>query len=432
MLDSVSLWPMRCRNFNEFKRSLDQRNNRFPFKKSDSGLLIKIQDRFDMVDHETWNGLVNDESIFLHMDYIQAIVNSYENGLEYRFATFYEEGKLVGVAAFQITHFETSDLRSNMNRSNPIISLFTRGLIRNGQTLRYNMLICGNAFASGDHGFRFVEQIDKQRAYRAILQAIEMIMDLDQHEKDKVSAILIKDFYPEDWEFCQNFSDDKYSEFLVDPNMVMPIRADWENFDDYLEALTSKYRTKAKGVYKKAEDIVIRDFDKELLEEHKTDFQKLYDQVHFKADYRVGKLTCEAFCNLMSILGDRMILRGLFLNGKLVGFMSGFEYDGTFDAHFVGIDYALNQRYAIYPLMLYEFVREAISRKVKRISFGRTAMEIKSTVGAFPIDLKIFIKHRNAAPNHLLRLLFNYVKPADFDQRVPYKEKILSEMRLLP
>ncbi|NNE56132.1 MAG: hypothetical protein HKN32_08935, partial [Flavobacteriales bacterium] len=63
--------------------------------------------------------------------------------------------------------------------------------------------------------------------------------------------------------------------------------------------------------------------------------------------------------------------------------------------------------------------------------FGRTAMEIKSTVGAFPVDLKIFIKHRSKAPNQLLRILFSYVKPADFDQRVPYKETIMAEMRML-
>jgi hypothetical protein len=37
--------------------------------------------------------------------------------------------------------------------------------------------------------------------------------------------------------------------------------------------------------------------------------------------------------------------------------------------------------------------------------------------------LKCYLRHRSAAPNHLLRLLFSFVKPSNFDQKVPYKKE---------
>lgn len=422
---------MRCRTFDEFQTQLQHRQKRRPFKKLNSGLEVVVHNDMSDFDPNRWNEIVGTDSIFLRLDYLQALMKSFEGGFEYRFACFHEDGNLVGVAAFQITYFETSDLKRNMDNAKPMVRWFNKGIMRNGSTLRFNMLICGNAFASGSHGFRFLKHISEPNQFSAVLQAVEMIKEKELAAGNKISAVLIKDFYPESFGNTHVFSDDKYSEFLVDPNMIMPVRPEWKTFDDYLNSLTSKYRTKAKAAYKRSVNLEIRSLHADELAEHKERFIELYETVHYKADFRVGKLNFEAFYNLSKDLGDKFFIKGLFLEGNMVGFMSGFEYDNILDAHMVGIDYEYNYEHAIYPTMLYEYVKEAIDRGVERISYGRTAMEIKSTVGAFPVDLKIFIKHRSKAPNHLLRILFNYVKPAEFDQRVPYKERILAEMRMM-
>jgi hypothetical protein len=80
--------------------------------------------------------------------------------------------------------------------------------------------------------------------------------------------------------------------------------------------------------------------------------------------------------------------------------------------------------------MLYEYIREAIRMKTRQVIFGRTAMEIKSTVGAFPVDMKCYIRHRKKAPNALLKLLFGYIKPSDFEQRVAFKQKELETLQI--
>lgn len=421
---------MRCRNFEEFRTQLEHRHTRAPFKKASCGLDIQIHHSLDEFDNQEWNAVVDDDSIFLHTDYIAAMIKSYEDGLEYRFARFVDRDELVGVAAFQITHFETSDLSRNM-KNGSILSFFSRKISSGKNALNYKVLICGNAFASGAHGFRFKSEIVEGQAFTAILEAVDVIKEEDHEGEKKISACLLKDYYPESFKNTYMFVDEKYSEFLVDPNMIMPLRPEWKEFDDYLDSLTSKYRTKAKAAFKRSNRIEIREMDEADMSANKDDFMRLYNQVHYKADFRIGTLNFEAFLNYRRDLGDRFLLKGLFLDGKLVGFMSGFKYDGILDAHFVGIDYEHNYEFALYPRMLYEYIDEGIKRGVDKISFGRTAMEIKSTVGAFPVDLKIFIKHRSKTPNHLLRVLFSYVKPADFDQRVPYKKTILQDMRTL-
>ncbi|MCB0761008.1 MAG: hypothetical protein KDC12_05745 [Flavobacteriales bacterium] len=414
---------MQCRNFNEFKQSLESGKDESPFQRSDAGLHILIHESVDDLDPERWNSISQNQSIFLQTDYIRAMEASFHGELEYRFACFFENGVLVGIAAFQITHCETPDLSSNLNGENKIISWFARLFSNDNGVLRFNIMVLGNAFASGEHGFVFRPEIDGQRAYQAVLDAVEIIREREKEREERISAVLVKDFYPESFELCNTFANENYHEFLVDPNMIMPLRPEWTTYEDYLASLTTKYRTKAKSAFKKSAGLRLETLGTEEISHYQKEIEYLYSQVHDKADFKVGKMNFEAFVNLSAYLGDRFFFKALFLEERMVGFLTGFEYAGMLDAHFVGIDYELNLEHAIYPRMLYEYVIEGINRKAQKISFGRTAMEIKSTVGAFPVDLKCFIRHRHAAPNHLLKVLFNFIKPSNFDQKVPYKKE---------
>lgn len=417
---------MECRNFNDFKKHIAHSNGRCPFKKTDAGLDLHISEKLEDVDIQLWDQLVGDTSVYLRSNYLAALEASFDEGLDYRYASFFKDDEFVGLAAFQITNFESGDLTQNLR--NPIIKRITKAFGANGKSLRYRVLVAGNAFATGEHNFRFKDSVNDERQFAAVIQAIDIISQSEKERGQKVSAIVVKDFYPESFSVSRKFADDHYGEFFVDPNMVMPIKASWSSFDDYLDSLTSKYRTKARAAFKRSGDLEIRELGTEDLENHHEEFLTLYEQVYSRAEFKLGKLNFESFLNLRKKLDSEFLLKGYFLNGKLVGFQSGFQYNQTLDAHFVGIDYSKNYDYAIYSRMLYDYVDEAIRRKVKRVSFGRTAMEIKSTVGAFPVDLKCYIRHRSNTPNRLLQLMFNYVKPSEFEQRVPYKKQELSQI----
>ncbi|MFT4879094.1 MAG: hypothetical protein ACI9LS_001253 [Flavobacteriales bacterium] len=92
------------------------------------------------------------------------------------------------------------------------------------------------------------------------------------------------------------------------------------------------------------------------------------------------------------------------------------------------MDYNLNHQYSLYSRMLYEYIMMGIESGVKQISFGRTASEIKSSVGAYPIDVKCYIRHRTKTSNALLKLLFSYIRPSQFSQRMPFKQDVLKSI----
>jgi hypothetical protein len=96
-------------------------------------------------------------------------------------------------------------------------------------------------------------------------------------------------------------------------------------------------------------------------------------------------------------------------------------YSGIADANYVGINYELNQEYAIYQRMLYDYVQLAIEKRRKELRFGRTAGEIKSTIGAQPVNMKLFIRHQNKIKNSLLKPIINSIIPSAFELRNPFK-----------
>ena len=122
-------------------------------------------------------------------------------------------------------------------------------------------------------------------------------------------------------------------------------------------------------------------------------------------------------------LGAAYFLRAYWLEDKLVGFSSGVFNKNSLDAHFVGIDYALNKEYAIYQRMLYDYILIGIQKKVTMINFGRTASEIKSSVGAVPQDLTIYLRHKKTITNRILSLFLKRIQPSEFKEKHPFKIK---------
>jgi len=91
------------------------------------------------------------------------------------------------------------------------------------------------------------------------------------------------------------------------------------------------------------------------------------------------------------------------------------------DAHFIGLDYVFNKEYAIYPRILNDYVRLGIEHHSKRINLGRTASEIKTTLGAKPEDLMCYFRHKRTITNHFIKPLASSVKIKSFKQHKPFK-----------
>jgi hypothetical protein len=113
---------------------------------------------------------------------------------------------------------------------------------------------------------------------------------------------------------------------------------------------------------------------------------------------------------------------GYFLDDEMIGFYSLILNNEDIDTYFLGYDKDLQKEKQIYLNMLLDMVEFGINEKYTRIIFGRTALEIKSTIGAEPFEIFGLIKHNNSLINPFMERIFPSLSPkTDWVQRKPFK-----------
>lgn len=389
------------------------------------GESIEIHDSLDVNLRFKWDEFVSGSSPFLQSRYCEALDESLGDSLEYRYVVFKRKGEWIGVAPMQVTDAITTKLESNLPEDHALVKLLVQGLSFGKKKLEFKVLVVGNSFISGEHGYHFHPEIPVEDVARMIHEATLKVEQHQTAEGKSISATIIKDFIGLTKKADSAFGSYGYFDFQVDPNMVMPILPNWNSFDDYLSDLNSKFRTKAKAALRRSSEVQVVDMNVDEIERYSEDIQKLYDEVYSRADFKLGYLTPQTFIQMKAKLADQFMFKGYFFQEKLIAFQTGFVCQNVLEAHMVGIDYSHNQDLAVYQTMLYTYIREGIKKKVGFINFGRTAMEIKSTVGATDQHLHCFIRHRKSIPNKFLGVLFGFVKPTEHELRNPWKKEVL-------
>ena len=232
---------------------------------------------------------------------------------------------------------------------------------------------------------------------------------------------MMKDFIVDSLSVTKELLSLGYYAFNIEPNMILKISPKWQNFDDYLATLKTKFRVKAKKAIKLSTNLVTKDITVLNFEEHLLKMTELYKKVVTKAAFNLGEFKLQTYKSLKTKLGDSYILKSYWIEDKMVGFMSGMINKKNLDAHFVGLDYEFNKQYAIYQRMLYDYIKIAIDNKIELLNFGRTASEIKSSVGAIPQDLTVYIRHKKSIRNKILKLFLLKIQPTEFNQKFPFK-----------
>ena len=392
------------------------------------GITWRIFEKTSQVDKQAWSQLHTEAGAFLCLDYQTALEEAHDRGLEIRLAMFFQGDAPLGIAAFQITHFMTSD--------DAYSNVFLNCINAIGRFIRgkhiHNILINGNAFATGEHGFSFHSEAKSDTIAFCLHNAMEAIARQEQKKGRRICAMVTKDFYPNSVGVADKLARFGFKKFQVDHNMVMPLLIEWQNFDDYLDALNTKFRTKAKSAMKRSAELRVVEAREEDVLKQADAMQELYENVYMKADFRLGKLESKALANLLKRIPNQFFVRQYFLGDALVGFMTAMRCGNILEAHVIGIDYSSNREHGVYQRILYDYVDLAIQLRCTRVVYGRTAAEIKSTVGAFPVDLTCCIKHRRFISNALLSMIIQYVKPSEYPQREPFKAEVWKQLQQAP
>lgn len=384
-----------------------------------------IREAISEVDAPVWDSLLPAEHLFLSRSYLFSLGKSTGSEVRYRYLLIYRDRLPVGAGFFQIIHFKGSNVERNGAKGRAITDfasrLLRRLLVGMINRISLNLLVSGNAFVTGEYGFYFSDAVKGDpHLFQTVSDAIGKIIS----DCKEISGILIKDYYAQDKAWLENLKRRGFLEFQVNPNMILDIKPSWLKFSDYLDSMTSKYRTRMKKAMKRAAPLTIREMNADELQLRLPQLSLLYDEVVDEAAFKLAKLNIEDIVRLKKELSGKFGIIGFFKDEKLVTFISYYLHETDLVAGYMGMNRSLNHQYDLYLNVLLKLAETGIAKAMKRVVYGRTAMEIKSSVGALPHPMFLYVKHRAPAVNFIIRQVVRYLAREErWTLRNPFKAK---------
>lgn len=399
-------------------------------RKKASDFAFAVFDSVAMMNTEHWNKIVEHGSEFLDLNYLKVLEDNRPSNMRFHYAIIYKDVKPVAIASFQVIDFSSESFGSFVEQKDGdgcCVADYLKKhvklhILRNADKFNMRLLICGNACVSGEHGFTCLPEINKTEAFDALADVIYRISRAEKL-RGKIAAVLVKDFYKSTAKFADELKEYKYYDFEVEPNMIVDILPGWKTFDDYLAAITKKYRSRAKSIIKKGASLQRRELNATEIAENEEQIIALYNNVHLKAKFRLASLAIPYFSEMKKALNHRFVFTAYYLEDKMVGFRSSFILKKEVEAHFIGVDYSVNKELEVYQNILYDYLKEAIDSGATTLQLGRTASEIKSNIGAKAHELTCYVRHRNPISNRIIKPFVDYLKPSEWTPRNPFKEE---------
>jgi hypothetical protein len=281
---------------------------------------------------------------------------------------------------------------------------------------------CGNNLVSGEHGFLFSDMVKADDAHTILLKIVDLIA---QEEKlsGTISAILLKDYHRPLFS-KKTLTAEKYSEFEGEPNMVVAIPAGIGALNEYVDRFSKKYRNRAKAIFRKMDGITVKELGLTEIKKREKEIYRLYEEVFNRAKFRLVKLPSHYFSHVKEGFADAFTITAYFKDDTLIAFTSAFVMpDNSLEAHYIGVNYEMNSTYDLYQNILYSFIKQGIERGCAKVNLGRTAAEIKTTVGAKPESLICYIKPQNTISKIIQKPFISFMQPAEWTPRNPFKEE---------
>jgi len=371
----------------------------------------------------TWDSLVVDE-YFAQGKYLKTLESTNPDHLKNVYVVLQKDQQLVGAVLLQslvLNMSESFDYDNYSTNKSFVSRLWQRFRQMMISLITVRMLTVGNLYLTGQYGIFLSDELgDSETKYKILDDLVKLFKKEFRKTPYRFSGILYKDFFdnlqtsrPKELGLCP---------FKIDPNMILEIRPSWLSFDDYLLDMKSKYRVRLKNAIKKFNPIERKILSLEDVATHNSDMYSLYSEILEGSGFVLAMGRENYFEELKRQLGDALQVTGYFLDGKLVGFYTWVMEGEKMDSHFIGFKKDINNKYQIYLNILLDLVRDGINQKASSIYYFRTALEIKSSVGAEPHDMTCYYKQMNPLLNKLVPPIFDYFIPQQsWKQRHPFK-----------
>jgi len=278
------------------------------------------------------------------------------------------------------------------------------------------LLIIGNNLISGSQSFYFQPDVDPNSVSK-VLDKLFL-----ENFKNSIHLTIYKDIQDSFPLIPTLTTSDSFFGFAAQPCMVFSIPSTWSSFDHYLSNLSKKYRDQYKRSRKKGEMISKKVFTYNEVIQYQKTMHDLYMHVANHSPFNTFFLPKNHFIELKQQLGENFRVCGYFIGDELVGFNSIILNGDTLETYFLGYKEAIQKEHLLYLNMLYDMVELGINSNFKSINFGRTAMEIKSSIGAKAVWLNSFMQHTNPLINKYLAKFYYLLEPkVVWKERHPFK-----------
>lgn len=350
-------------------------------------------------------------NIFLSRSGLAVLEKAAPANMKCHFLGIFAEDILCGIALIQyinlagVTTFQ--DKKKSFSIKEYLFKKFTS-----------NTLFIGNNTLTGQNAYLLTSHISEREALYQMQKALKELEKDYKSKGTKISLLAIKDFNDKEFPDFKAAGFSNFYTFSTQPNMIFVIKKEWDTIEDYLAALTTKYRTQHNRARKKATSITKQKFTVSDIVKYRVRLHELYRTVADRASFNTFYLPENHFEVMKQELGSNFLLYGYFYDDNLVGFSTLIKNGKDIDTYFLGYDERVQRNKMLYLNMLYDMIAYGIKKQYTNIIFARSAMEIKSSIGAVAEPVYGIIKHTNPLINLFMSKLFTY-----FDPKVAWKPR---------
>ena len=411
-------------------------------KRTPSGLHIALADRIALLGAEQWQAATSGASWFFSRDYLSMLEGVLPAAIEPRYALIGNAAGPLAAVVLQWAKLEGRNLRPRVasngaaddaddeDDASPLRRLFgavaRRGADALASQVRERVLVCGNLLTYGQHAVALAPGADATLAWSGVA---EVIYRLRRAEKlaGQPGFVVVKDLPAggrDDDGGVALLSRVGYREADTEPNLVLALDAKWKTHGDYLASLASKYRSNVKNRVLapiEAAGLSVRRFAPD--DALGARMHALYLQVHERAALRPFTLHAGYFSALARAAGPRLRCSGIFGSddSTLLGFICTLDDGVQALAYHIGFDRDAAKTQPLYLRLLHASIDDAMAMGARELSFGRTALEPKSRLGATARPTAVWVRHRQPMMNRLVQPLLGLAHPDEAPDVHPFK-----------
>ncbi|MBL0311370.1 MAG: GNAT family N-acetyltransferase [Holophagaceae bacterium] len=381
-----------------------------------SGFQFALFDSVAMLRPDHWDGLTADESVYFSRKYLGVLETNAPANLRMHYALIYRDGRPVAAVVAQAVEVRGDAV------PRPDIQKAARTSL---SKVKERILVCGNLLSWGFHGVAFGSETKPSEIWPAVAEALYRIRRADKLFGE-TGLVMIKDLNDEVDANASPLARFNYRPMETEPNMVFHVDPKWNSFEDYLKHLRSGYRNSVKKVMKDFSEggFTLEPLDEDGVKAHQNEIHGLYHQVHDQQKLRLISLSPDFIPALARTFGEEFhthIARDP--GGKAVGFITTLKDQEGAVGYYIGFDKEAAAKGApIYLRLLQRTIQDAIEMKAKWLSLGRTALQPKAQLGAQPVPLRCYVRHRIPAMNAVVRGFLNFMpEPDTAPERNPFK-----------